>query len=129
MRGHVPWAVRVHDLGTCSTHTSPILSTLTTLECPSTPSWYYIMDLPECDLLSPQNLQKLRLDSTPSPVHVPPTRPRIIGQFLRGPIPLAWLEKAAKLPGKAPLAVALAIRFESGRRNNARSVKLTNPLV
>src|SRR5262249_33456282 len=51
------------------------------------------------------------------------------GQFLRGPIPLAWLAAAAKLPGKAPLAVALAIRFEAGRRGHDRAVKLTNPLA
>jgi hypothetical protein len=48
---------------------------------------------------------------------------------LRGPIPLAWLTAAAKLPGKAPLAVALAIRFEEGRRGKAGSIKVTNPLV
>jgi hypothetical protein len=42
---------------------------------------------------------------------------------------MAWLEVATKLPGKAPLAVALAIRFESGRQGNAASVKVTNPLV
>ncbi|WP_145279440.1 hypothetical protein [Tautonia plasticadhaerens] len=51
------------------------------------------------------------------------------GQFLKGPIPLDWLSAAARLPGKAPLAVALAIRFESGRRGDAESVKVTNPLV
>jgi hypothetical protein len=42
---------------------------------------------------------------------------------------MAWLEAAARLRGKAPLAVALAIRFEAGRQGHARAVKLTNPLV
>jgi hypothetical protein len=34
-------------------------------------------------------------------------------QFLRGPVPMAWLESAARLPGKA-LAVAVLIRFRDG---------------
>ena len=81
------------------------------------------MDIPDNPYLSPENLNKLRL----SP---PPPRPAMVrGQFLRGPIPLAWLAAAARLPGKAPLAVALAIRFESGRLRGAPAVKLTNPLV
>jgi hypothetical protein len=42
---------------------------------------------------------------------------------------MAWLEKAGKSRGKAPLAVALAIRFASGRKDNVRSVRLPNPLV
>src|SRR3954452_7435244 len=53
---------------------------------------------------------------------------RIPGHFLRGPTPMAWLEIAAKLPSKAPLALALVIRFESGRQNSD-TVKLTNPLA
>ncbi len=42
---------------------------------------------------------------------------------------MAWLSRAAKLPGKAPLAVALAIRFESGRKKDSPTIKVTNPLV
>jgi len=30
-----------------------------------------------------------------------PRKPKITGNFLKGPIPLAWLTKAASLPGKA----------------------------
>jgi hypothetical protein len=85
------------------------------------------------DLLSPENLKKLCVVGPTSrdqrAVVSHPRSPRIAGQFLRGPIPMAWLEKAAKLPGKGPLAVALVIRFESGRTGNAQAVKLTNPLV
>lgn len=47
------------------------------------------------------------------------------GEFLKGPIPLNWLSCAAKLPGKAPLAVALAIMFESGRRKSNEIVLTT----
>lgn len=47
---------------------------------------------------------------------------RIKGEFLKGPIPLAWLSIASKLPGKAPLAVALSIMFEVGRRKQTEIV-------
>ena len=78
------------------------------------------------EFLSPNNLDKLRLpDSNRS---ITP-KPMILGQFLRGPIPLDWLTRAAHLPGKSPLAVALAIRFESGRQRDSATVKVTNPLV
>jgi hypothetical protein len=50
---------------------------------------------------------------------------RVKGEFLKGPIPLSWLSSAAKLPGKAPLAVALAIMFESGRRKSNEIVLTT----
>ncbi len=33
--------------------------------------------------------------------------------FLRGPVPWPWLERAARLPGKA-LQVALALRYRAG---------------
>jgi hypothetical protein len=35
------------------------------------------------------------------------------GKFLRGPIPLPWLQSAAKLPGKA-LAVGIVLWFHDG---------------
>ena len=50
---------------------------------------------------------------------------RIDGEFLKGPIPMDWLSEASRLSGKAPLAVALAIWFQSGRKKN-KTVKLTN---
>jgi hypothetical protein len=34
-------------------------------------------------------------------------------RFLKGPVPLAWLQRAARLPGKA-LHVALVLRYLSG---------------
>ncbi len=43
-------------------------------------------------------------------------------RFLKGPIPWAWLEVAARLPGKA-LVVALVVWREAGCRN-ARTVPL-----
>lgn len=43
---------------------------------------------------------------------------RVQGEFLKGPIPLNWLSSVSKLKGKSPLAVALAIWFEAGRRKS-----------
>jgi hypothetical protein len=48
----------------------------------------------------------------------PPTPNRIKDEFVKGPIPLAWLTVASGLSGKAPLAVALAVWFEAGRRRS-----------
>lgn len=55
--------------------------------------------------------------------------PKIQGEFLKGPIPLAWLGRAAKLPGKASLATALAIMFEAGRRRRSDEIILTTAIV
>lgn len=43
----------------------------------------------------------------------PRPRPAAGGKFLKGPIPLAWLETALTLPGRA-LAVGLLLWFEAG---------------
>lgn len=53
---------------------------------------------------------------------------RIKGEFLKGPIPLAWLTVASKLNGKAPLAVALAIWFEAGR-SRCKEVTLATAIL
>jgi hypothetical protein len=44
-------------------------------------------------------------------------------QFLRGPVPLAWLDQAARLRGKA-LALGLILWFRSGLRGGCRKVTL-----
>ena len=54
--------------------------------------------------------------------------PKIKGEFLKGPIPLSWLTRAAELPGKSPLATALAIMFEVGRRRS-QQVTLTSAVL
>jgi hypothetical protein len=48
-------------------------------------------------------------------------------EFLRGPIPLSWLTPATRLSGKA-LALALALWFQSGRKN-CREVTLSSPIL
>jgi hypothetical protein len=82
------------------------------------------------------NVDRLRLSPQEQPP--PATSPaaatsklsqrRIKGEFIKGPIPLAWLSSAARLPGKAPLAVGLALWFEAGRRR-AKEVILTTAIL
>jgi hypothetical protein len=54
--------------------------------------------------------------------------PKVSGEFLKGPIPLNWLGRAAALSGKAPLATALAIMFEVGRRRS-KQITLTTAIL
>ena len=44
--------------------------------------------------------------------------------FLKGPIPLAWLQRVAELPGKSPLAVALAVWHQAGLKKTHHSLRL-----
>ena len=48
--------------------------------------------------------------------------------FLKGPIPLVWLQKAASLPGKA-LEVALAIQVMRGLSGRNTDIAVTDKLV
>lgn len=57
-----------------------------------------------------------------------PNARRVEGEFLKGPISLDWLGRASKLPGKAPLATAIAIMFEVGRRRSPQ-VTLTTAIL
>jgi len=53
---------------------------------------------------------------------------RILGQFLKGPIPLDWISRAAKIPGKSALAVGIALWFQAGRTKN-KTVVLTSKVM
>jgi hypothetical protein len=70
----------------------------------------------------------VRLETPPKGPSSSPKPMRIKGEFLKGPIPLSWLTVASKLSGKAPLAVALAIWFEAGRRKS-KEVRLTTAVI
>lgn len=48
-------------------------------------------------------------------------------EFVKGPIPIAWLSTACGLPGKA-LAVGLALWFESGRKRTDQVI-LTSDIL
>jgi hypothetical protein len=76
------------------------------------------------DATTPFNIDALRLERTPAsaircaaPHHAPGEH------FLKGPVPLAWLNRASRLPGKA-LAVALAIWYVAGMEKSG-TVRLT----
>ena len=56
-----------------------------------------------------------------------PKRRRQTGPFIRGPIPLAWLDPVLAMPGRTPLAVALALCYQFGLERSTR-VRLTRKL-
>jgi hypothetical protein len=66
-------------------------------------------------MVDPFDPDRLRIRARPSGplAAAPPPRPQPGGKFLKGPIPMDWLARAAALPGKA-LAVGLAVWFEAG---------------
>ena len=53
-----------------------------------------------------------------------PPRPTPGAKFLRGPVPLDWLSRAAALPGRS-LHVAMAVWFMAGLRKS-RTVPVSN---
>lgn len=55
---------------------------------------------------------------------IAPPRPQNGEAFLKGPIPLAWLERAARLPGKS-LQAAVALWYAAGLLRSAR-IPLSN---
>jgi len=67
----------------------------------------------------PLDLSRFKISAAPTKVPARSSgRAAVVhqrGEFLKGPIPIAWLKQAAALPGKA-LHVGLAVWFEHGRR-------------
>jgi DNA-binding transcriptional ArsR family regulator len=74
------------------------------------------------DPFDPDNLKLPGVIRATPPTPQGPPRHRSGQKFLKGPIPLAWLEIAGRLPGKA-LLVGLHVWFQAGLRNS-RSVPL-----
>ena len=50
------------------------------------------------------------------------------GAFIRGPILLDWLDGVLKLPGRAPLVVAMALAYQSGLEQSS-TVRFTRKLM
>jgi DNA-binding transcriptional ArsR family regulator len=48
--------------------------------------------------------------------------------FLKGPVPVKWLNRASELRGKAPLKLGLALWFQAGLRRSAENIRLTKRL-
>src|SRR6266567_8121172 len=65
-------------------------------------------------LLDPE---RLRLRSV-SAAGTKPPRPRAGDRFLKGPVPMNWLERAAQQPGKA-LHVGIILWFFAGLKRSA----------
>jgi DNA-binding transcriptional ArsR family regulator len=51
------------------------------------------------------------------------------GDFLRGPIPTAWLKRACDLPGGRAIAVALALWWLAGVRGRKDELRLTSKVL
>lgn len=60
------------------------------------------------------NVEQLRITEKPSSPHRRPPRHGKGEKFLKGPIPWPWIETAARLPGKSPLAVGLILWHLAG---------------
>ena len=95
-----------------------------------TPVQYLYMSIIEgIGLMAAIDPNRLRIDRkmtsrvTSSAQSTPP-RPKAGSMFLRGPIPLDWLSRAAALPGRS-LHVAIAIWFLAGLKKT-RSVPVSN---
>ena len=78
-------------------------------------------------------LDAFRLPSDSMPLRRKERNPRQTvarqqGAFIRGPIPLAWLDGVLSLPGRVPLVVALALVYQSGLEGSG-TVRFTTKLM
>jgi DNA-binding transcriptional ArsR family regulator len=97
----------------------------------------FLMSLFRDDLLSADNLRKLRVQDPPvswSPsgenrLPLKVSNPRKHRRFIGGRIYLDWLKPALKRQGKGPLALALAIHFKSRCEPDASSIRVSNRLA
>lgn len=60
---------------------------------------------------------------------VEPQKGRQRGAFIRGPIALDWLQKAAALPGSSTLHLALSLTFQAGLQRSKNDIRLTSKLL
>lgn len=70
--------------------------------------------------------RKLIWDRTSS-TYVPAGKTRH-GRYLKGPVPLLWLQQALVLPGKS-VNVGLAIWFKAGAGESRTNITVSNELV
>jgi hypothetical protein len=84
---------------------------------------------PDLDRLRLPDEQMLRqTTANPEGKRISSKARKVLGEFVKGPIPLDWIGRAARLAGKAPLATALAIMFEVGRRRSPE-ITLTTAIL
>lgn len=66
----------------------------------------------------------------PSPKREKAPRHKAGERFLRGPIPMAWINAASKAAGKGSgLKVAIAIWYLSGLNRQAKTIKLSSSVL
>lgn len=73
--------------------------------------------MPTIDLKGVQ-IERQPMSRFSSSQRLGPPRPKGGGRFLRGPIPLDWLSRAAALPGRS-LHVAIAVWFMAGLKKTS----------
>jgi hypothetical protein len=73
------------------------------------------MGSPSYGNVPPPDPERLRLRSVPPVRGRRPPRHRPGERFLKGPVPLTWLEQAGHLPGKA-LHVGIALWYRAGMK-------------
>ena len=77
-------------------------------------------------------IEKFRLGNQNTGTTSPKDEPqqgRQRGAFIRGPINLAWLQKAAALPGSSTLHLALSLTFQAGLQRSKDDIRLTKKLL
>lgn len=78
------------------------------------------------------DFERFRLESQDTGTTRPQDEPRQSrqrGAFIRGPITLSWLQKAAALPGSSPLRLALSLTFHAGLQRSKSDIRLTKKLL
>ena len=73
------------------------------------------------------HVRKLKWDSAGG-VFVPVKQRAAFGRYLKGPVPLPWLQAALVLPGKA-VNVGLAVWFKAGAQKSRADIPVSNELV
>lgn len=73
--------------------------------------------------MPPIDVERLRLRA-PVPATAPKLVHRVASRYIKGPLPLHWVERAARLPGKS-LHVGMAVWYSVGL-TRSRSVSLSN---
>ena len=83
---------------------------------------------PEICSSTPATIQGLSARSRASSQKRQHRIPRQQGLFIKGPIPLAWLDGVLKIPGAAVLKTALALWFRSGLEKTS-TIRFTSKMM
>lgn len=77
-----------------------------------------------------ETLDQFKLPNGFQPQQPPNTKnrtPRQTGPFVKGPIPLAWLNEVLRMGGRTPLALALALFYQQGLEKSG-PIRITSKL-